>query len=184
MTMNKVTIPTILAATILVAGIFAFMPIEQASSVHTTILAGGYGYGCVTEAFTVPATYDGDTTTLTFTNEGADIYITYFSADVTTGGAANEGFGITSATADGSVTSLALQDAGVDAPDDTEREMLSGGGFGGGIYVQSTLAMLVDDNEGAQDIDENDVITFEVCGLVSDPANFGGEDIAATNAPA
>jgi len=35
--MNKIIIPSILVATILVAGIFAFMPIEQASSVHTTI---------------------------------------------------------------------------------------------------------------------------------------------------
>jgi len=37
--MNKFTIPTILAVTVLVAGIFAFMPIEQASTVHTTIQA-------------------------------------------------------------------------------------------------------------------------------------------------
>ena len=35
--MNKLTIPTILAATVMVAGIFAFMPVEQASTVHTTL---------------------------------------------------------------------------------------------------------------------------------------------------
>jgi len=34
--MNKLTIPTILVATVMVAGIFAFMPVEQASTVHTT----------------------------------------------------------------------------------------------------------------------------------------------------
>ena len=34
--MNKLTIPTILAATVLVAGIFAFMPVQQASTVHTS----------------------------------------------------------------------------------------------------------------------------------------------------
>jgi len=34
--MNKLTIPTILAATVMVAGIFAFIPVEQASTVHTT----------------------------------------------------------------------------------------------------------------------------------------------------
>ena len=34
--MNKLTIPAILAATVMVAGIFAFMPVEQASTVHTT----------------------------------------------------------------------------------------------------------------------------------------------------
>ena len=32
--MNKLAIPAILAATVLVAGIFAFMPVEQASTVH------------------------------------------------------------------------------------------------------------------------------------------------------
>ena len=35
--MNKLAIPAILAATVLVTGIFAFMPVEQASTVHTTI---------------------------------------------------------------------------------------------------------------------------------------------------
>ena len=37
--MNKLVIPGILAATVLVAGMFAFMPVEKASTVHTTILA-------------------------------------------------------------------------------------------------------------------------------------------------
>ena len=35
--MNKLTIPSILAATVLIAGIFAFMPVEKASTVHVTI---------------------------------------------------------------------------------------------------------------------------------------------------
>ena len=34
--MNKLAIPAILAATVLVAGIFVFAPIEQASTVHTS----------------------------------------------------------------------------------------------------------------------------------------------------
>jgi len=34
--MNKLTIPTILVATVMVAGIFAFMPVQQASTVHTS----------------------------------------------------------------------------------------------------------------------------------------------------
>ena len=37
--MKKIVIPTILTATILIAGMFAFMPVEKASTVHTTILA-------------------------------------------------------------------------------------------------------------------------------------------------
>jgi len=35
--LNKFTIPAILVVTVLVAGIFAFMPVEKASTVHTTI---------------------------------------------------------------------------------------------------------------------------------------------------
>ena len=35
--MNKFAIPAILTATVLLAGIFAFSPVEQASTVHTTI---------------------------------------------------------------------------------------------------------------------------------------------------
>ena len=35
--MHKLTIPTILIATVLIAGIFALMPIEKAITVHTTI---------------------------------------------------------------------------------------------------------------------------------------------------
>ena len=37
--MNKLAIPAILVATVMVAGIFAFTPIEKASTVHTTITA-------------------------------------------------------------------------------------------------------------------------------------------------
>jgi len=37
--MNKLLIPAILAATVVIAGIFAFAPIDKASTVHTTITA-------------------------------------------------------------------------------------------------------------------------------------------------
>ena len=35
--MNKILIPSILAVTIIVAGIFAFIPIDEASTVHSTL---------------------------------------------------------------------------------------------------------------------------------------------------
>jgi len=40
--MNKLTIPTILVATVMVAGMFAFIPVEKATTVHTTISAVGF----------------------------------------------------------------------------------------------------------------------------------------------
>ena len=36
--MNKLTIPTILVAVIMVAGIFAFVPVGQAATVHDSLL--------------------------------------------------------------------------------------------------------------------------------------------------
>ncbi len=38
--MNKLFIPAILAATVMIAAAFAIMPVEKASTVHTTILSG------------------------------------------------------------------------------------------------------------------------------------------------
>jgi len=55
--MNKLTIPAILVATVMVAGIFAFMPIEQASTVHTTIQGTQYG-GQVIIVFSTSLTAD------------------------------------------------------------------------------------------------------------------------------
>jgi len=61
--MNKLTIPAILVATVMVAGIFAFMPVEQASTVHTT--AAGQGFKTATVG---TADFDaGDIVTLTCT---------------------------------------------------------------------------------------------------------------------
>jgi len=54
--MNSITIPSLLAATILVAGIFAFMPIEEASTVHTTIQANTSQISVVTDQSVVANT--------------------------------------------------------------------------------------------------------------------------------
>jgi len=43
--MNKLVIPAILVATVMVAGIFAFIPVEQATTVHTTVVADLQGGG-------------------------------------------------------------------------------------------------------------------------------------------
>jgi len=43
--MNKLVIPAILAATVMVAGIFAFIPVDQATTVHPTIVADVQGTG-------------------------------------------------------------------------------------------------------------------------------------------
>ena len=187
--MSKLTIPAILVATIMVAGIFAFMPVEQASTVHDSITAAAVGLACVTETLTVAGEIDNDEVIFTFSNEGAPIFITSLSGQVTTGGAANEAFGIQATQdigaeeteVDGNEFEITLNDASAAAPDNTEREMFSGALFENGIFVETVFQLIIDNDEGAgQAVDAADVITFEICGFVSDPANFDAADVTIT----
>ncbi len=61
--MNKLVIPSILTATLLIASIFAFMPVYKASTVHTTILANTAKEVSVTS--TVKTTTGPNTFTIT-----------------------------------------------------------------------------------------------------------------------
>jgi len=76
--MNKLTIPSILVATVMVAGIFAFMPVEQASTVHTTIgilnvaSATNVGTDAITVVLATSATVKAGTICLTMVDPGAD----------------------------------------------------------------------------------------------------------------
>jgi len=91
--MNRLTIPAILAATVLVAGIFAFMPIEQASTVHTTIQASTSQLLSLTASPT-PQTGTGDVATWTinqpfevvsiFATGSGDANLDALALDVTT----------------------------------------------------------------------------------------------------
>ena len=188
--MNKLTIPTILVATVMVAGMFAFMPVEKASTVHLQVIAGSVGVGCVTDTLTVAGAIDNDLVIFTFSNEGAPIYIISLSGQVTTGGIATEAFGIQlgqdvgagETEVDGVVLTLILDDDAADAPDITERDMLSSAlAQENGIFVETVLQLVIDDDESAgTDIEAADVLTFEICGLVSDPANFDAADVTIT----
>jgi len=53
--MTKILIPTILVATIMVAGMFAFIPVEQASTVHDTIRSNTVE---IIDVATTPANFD------------------------------------------------------------------------------------------------------------------------------
>ena len=66
--MNKILIPSILVAIVIVAGIFAFIPIDKAITVHTTIAAnevkifelGAVAFGALAafDVFTIDCTAD------------------------------------------------------------------------------------------------------------------------------
>ena len=92
--MTKIIIPSLMVATILVAGIFAFMPIEQASTVHNTITSalvgkvveGGPDASTTSaETFTLTCTADYTLMGLTF-DMGAGTYGGTDDFDVTIGG--------------------------------------------------------------------------------------------------
>jgi len=88
--MNKIVFPALLVATIMVAGAFAFMPIEQASTVHTTATGG-----VVIE-------------TLTFTDtdltEATDVYTLTCTGDALV----NAAYGLQLVAADGTTTDLTV----------------------------------------------------------------------------
>lgn len=88
--MTKYTIPTILIGTVLVAVMFAFMPVEQATAVHTTIQGTQFNnvesiadIDLTTEVnvqcdndflvhFAVSADADGDIITIDITDDATD----------------------------------------------------------------------------------------------------------------
>jgi len=73
--MIKYTIPTILIATVLVAGIFAFMPVEKASTVHTTIQ--GTQINNVADQVATVCSANLNTDTLVATATGGDFIVMY-----------------------------------------------------------------------------------------------------------
>ena len=74
--MNKLAIPAILAATVMVAGMFAFMPVEQASTVHAT------GFTNISTAATIISAKLVDTNSFTAGNTGAERHLIMFESDV------------------------------------------------------------------------------------------------------
>ena len=80
--MNKLMIPAILAATVMVAGIFAFMPVEQASTVHTTS-----GLSAIVESVTTATTAADQDILITCptTSTGCHILEVYINESTGTG---------------------------------------------------------------------------------------------------
>ena len=168
-----------------------FLPVQQASAPH--IIAGQMaGPVCVGVDHTVSGTIDNDELKFTFANTASPFYIVNLLAVVNQGGLNNEAFGVqlsqdvgTKETrVDGATLTLSLDDANANAPDLTPgAEILSLGGINHGIFVESELVLIIDDDEGGQDIDAGDVLRFTICGMTSNPTKIitaGGTDITTT----
>ena len=173
--MNKLTIPAILVATVMVAGIFAFMPVQQASTVHTTfLLPATTGIACATEAVDIGAEIDDDILTFTFTSPILLMSV-LFDGDANMAG---DTLGFDAVTIDGA-DAIALMQNFAEALDDTPDLNWNNEGpfFSQPIYVGATLAMVADDDDGNA-LGANDDFTVTFCGIVEDAGNFDGNDVA------
>ena len=137
--MNKLAIPSLLLGVVMIAAAFAFMPVQEASTVHTTILAGSM------EPFAAPtaavATASGGQLTATFTctsGQTCVIYdaIVHITADPN---ATADVFYIESVT----VNSVKLTGADLAAPTNDEHIQVATGstiGLAADIVISTTAA--------------------------------------------
>ena len=61
--MNKLVIPSLLLGVVMIAGAFAFMPVQEASTVHTTATGASGQLSVVSSASVLGAVITGGTTT-------------------------------------------------------------------------------------------------------------------------
>jgi len=172
--MNKITIPTILIATVLVAGIFAFMPVDEAVTVHNTILASDTGIACAAQAVDMGAEIDLDTILFTF-DQAILITGISFNGDANLLG---DTLGFTTVvTVDGysqDLTFGAFEEILDDTPDLTWQN--EGPFTTNPIYVSATIAFVADDNDGTA-IEANDDFIVTFCGITENAGNFDGTDV-------
>lgn len=166
----KYIIPAILTATVLLAGFFAFSPIEQASTVHTTIIAATSGVACATESVTLSGAPDDDIITFNFADP--IVLKSIFVEATTTFVAGDDEWGLDAITVDGNTFEFtAIADDAID----TGEELLMQMDLTSEITSQATLVITINDADvggTAAELDGADVIDFVICGLTTDVANF------------
>jgi len=138
--MNKLAIPTLLVATIMVAGAFAFMPVEQASTVHTT--AAAYDVK-IAESVADTDTETGETFTLTCTADYQLVGLTVDMGAGTYAGGATDSFGVTIGGDDIVNVAAAFMVLGANTLIDNAEA---------GIAAETVIITATSDNTGDEDI--------------------------------
>ena len=133
MKMNKVVIPILLSLTVVIAGIFAFIPVQEAATVHTVVMANTMRMDEINLAataadqdliITCPATSDGCRILELYMQENGagDIELGALTANITTSGGVNQDFIIQAdvgTVIDGGAEAIAGISGSVFGPGDT-----------------------------------------------------------------
>jgi len=153
--MNKLTLPALLLGVVMIAGAFAFMPVQEATTVHTVS-----GNGLISETETATMLDDVNTNTHTVTFTFSDDALVYgMRVNVPTTDTADD-YLVTAITANGlAVTASAtITDPGVDVDldqdliDFTERPLAITGG--------NTITIAVDEDDTNDGADETMTFVF------------------------
>ena len=179
MKMKNKIIPATLAVVLAIGVGMMFAPVEQATTVHTTfILPGTMGLACATESVAMTTdtnAVDNDIVELTILVDMTIERITI--SEGAAGDLAGDTIGFDAMTLDGKTVTVGATAEDIDdaSPVEITEEM---GIFTLQINAGDVLALTIDDNDGTL-VDDTDLIDFEICGLVADPANFDGADITS-----
>jgi len=154
--LNKLAIPAILVATVMVAGMFAFIPVEQASTVHATILLDLEEKIKLSEDSDGPTIAVGFSGTSTITIRALDdnLQPTVFNLkecylEGTTNGAGGDNILVSLITVDGDTLSTATNGVFIGFGPRTAGagtsmvEVISGLGFTTGLGATDTITMSV-----------------------------------------
>ena len=141
--LNKLVIPAILTATVLIAGIFAFSPVDEAQTVHSSL----GGVISINESITDV----GDATVFTITCTDT-FFIPSMYVD-SSGVGAGDTIAVEDVTVDGNIVdefSGNVQDLDI-AFEDFYIELLAEGDLAGGLSAEATVGFGFDDDEDDAD---------------------------------
>jgi len=169
---KKYALPIILASIVLVAGIFAFSSVQQASTAHVTALAGSVGLACLEDSANYTATQvDGDDLVLAFPNKA----ITILTLRMNTDDAADDfGFDANVIVNGAILATTLLADTAIQ---DAQEEIIDQlNPVGGAIHVGAGNNITLQFDTSSP-MESGDLLIIEVCGLITDPANFRDADL-------
>ena len=162
-------IPAILVATVMVAGIFAFMPVEQASTVHDTIIASTTDIRQIQQTIVFDATAAVDNDLIRISSaEPFEILSIIFDASTNLAGV-GDAFGIDDVFLNGKTTTAgAIAEADPTVLDD--REILDA--LGQPDTFASQFDLLIDDDADGNVIDTGDELDITIIVIADPTATF------------